>query len=77
MSDTVLVLGVLFLTIVAPLALILHFVTKWKKSRELTSSDETLIEEVWEIAQKLENRVYVLEEILDLESPNWRNKHES
>ncbi|MFK8052599.1 MAG: envelope stress response membrane protein PspB [Woeseiaceae bacterium] len=77
MSDTVLVLGVLFLTIVAPLAIILHFVTRWKKSRELTSSDETLIEEVWEIAQKLENRVYVLEEILDLESPNWRNKHES
>lgn len=74
MSDTFFVLGVLFLTIVAPLAIILHFVTKWKKTRELTRSDETLIEEVWEIAQKLENRVYVLEEILDLESPDWRNK---
>ncbi|MEL7296025.1 MAG: envelope stress response membrane protein PspB [Pseudomonadota bacterium] len=74
MSDYVFVLCILFLTIALPLAIILHFVTKWKASRELTHSDESLIEEVWDIAQKIETRVQVLEEILDLESPDWRNK---
>lgn len=74
MGDALFVLCILFLTIVAPLAIILHFVTKWKTSRELTRSDETLIEEVWEIAQKLESRVNVLEAILDDEAPDWRNK---
>ncbi|MEN7343305.1 MAG: envelope stress response membrane protein PspB [Pseudomonadota bacterium] len=74
MSEFTFVLAILFLTIVVPLAIILHFITKWKASRELTRSDETLIEEVWEIAQKLETRVQVLEEILDMEAPDWRTK---
>ena len=47
MSDALFVFGILFLVVVAPLAIILHFVTKWKKTRELTRTDEDLIEEVW------------------------------
>lgn len=74
MGDALFVLGILFLVIVAPLAIILHFVTRWKKTRELTHSDEVLIEEVWEIAQKLEHRVHVLETILDDEAPEWRQR---
>ena len=74
MSDGVFVLGVLFLTVVAPLIIILHFVTRWKKARELTSSDESLMQEVWEIAQRLEGRIHVLETILDDEAPEWREK---
>ena len=74
MSSAALVLGILFLTIVLPLTIILHFVTKWKKTRELTNSDELMIEEVWDIAQKLESRVNVLEAILDDDSPDWRTK---
>ena len=74
MSDQVFVLGILLLTVVFPLVIILNFITKWKKTRELTSSDESMIEEVWQIAQQMENRVMALETILDAESPDWRHK---
>ncbi|MEM7611256.1 MAG: envelope stress response membrane protein PspB [Pseudomonadota bacterium] len=74
MDEAFFVLGILFMTIVAPLAIILHFVTKWKKTRELTHSDESMMEEVWGIAQELESRVNVLESILDDEAPDWRNR---
>ena len=74
MDEALFVFGILFLVVVAPLAIILHFITKWKKTRELTRTDEDLIEEVWEIAQKLEHRVHVLETILDDEAPDWRHR---
>ena len=74
MDGAYFVFGILFLTIVLPLTIILHFVTRWKKTRELTGSDEALIEEVWEIAVGLEQRVHVLETILDQETPDWRER---
>ena len=72
MEDAIFVFGILFLTIILPLTIILHFVTRWKKTRELTGSDEAMIEEVWDIALRLEQRVHVLETILDQEAPDWR-----
>lgn len=74
MDESVFILGVLFLTVVAPLIIILHFVTRWKKARELTNADESMMEEVWAIAQKLEGRINVLETILEDEAPDWRKR---
>ncbi|MEL6868932.1 MAG: envelope stress response membrane protein PspB [Pseudomonadota bacterium] len=74
MGDELFVLIIIFLTVVVPLITVLHFITKWKKSRELTVADESMMEEVWEIAQKLESRVNVLETILDDEAPDWRSR---
>ena len=36
---------VLFLTIVAPLFIVLHFVTKWKQGREISGDDEQMLED--------------------------------
>ncbi|MEO0574513.1 MAG: envelope stress response membrane protein PspB [Pseudomonadota bacterium] len=74
MGDEIFVISIIFLTVVAPLIIVLHFITKWKKTRELTVDDESMMEEVWNIAQKLESRVNVLETILDDEAPDWRNR---
>lgn len=74
MDESVFILGVIFLTVVAPLIIILHFVTRWKKARELTNADESMMEEVWAIAQKLEGRINVLETILEDEAPDWRKR---
>lgn len=74
MGEGVFVLSIIFLTVVAPLIIVLHFITKWKKTRELTTADESMMEEVWDIAQKLESRVNVLETILDDEAPDWRSR---
>ncbi len=53
-------------------AVVLHFITEWKKTNSLSSDDERLIEDLWKTAQKLEKRVESLETILDQEAPDWR-----
>jgi phage shock protein B len=74
MSETMYILGILFVTIVLPLWIILHYVTKWKKSRELSGTEEEMLEEIWTLSQNMESRLNALETILDDEVPDWRKK---
>lgn len=66
-------LGVLALTVVAPIAIIGHYVTKWRSTRGLSAEEERTIAELWETAERLRARVVNLERILDAEAPGWRN----
>ncbi len=65
---------VLFLTIVIPLIVVLHFITKWKQSREISGDDEKLLEDMYEMSQRMEERIVALETILEDELPDWRKK---
>jgi phage shock protein B len=66
--------GILFLVIVAPLIIILHYVTKWKTSKGLSNEDEKMLEELWDSAQQMESRINALETILDNEVADWRKR---
>ncbi len=68
------VLGIIILCVPVPLLIIFHYTAKWKKSRELSGSDEQMLEELWTRAQKMEDRVETLETILDESDPQWRKK---
>jgi phage shock protein B len=65
---------IIFFAIPAPLFIVLHFVTKWKQSREISGGDEKMMEDMWRLSQRLEDRLESLETILDNEVPNWRRK---
>ena len=65
---------VLFLTIIAPLFIVLHFVTKWKQGREISGDDEQMLEDLYVLSQRLEDRLETLERILDDDTNEWRNK---
>lgn len=65
------VLGILFIVIVVPLWLILHYSTAWKKTKSLTKGDEQLLEELWNLSQRMEERIETLEVILDRENKGW------
>lgn len=65
---------VVFIAIPAPLFIVLHFITKWKQSREISGGDEKMLEDVWLLAQRMEERLETLETILDSELPDWRRK---
>ena len=68
------VIAILFVTIVLPLVIVLHYVTKWREAKGLTNEDEKLLEEIWESAQKMESRINALETILDEQAPDWRKR---
>lgn len=65
---------IVFLLIPAPLFIVLHFITKWKQSREISGGDEEMLEDLWTLSQRLEQRLESLETILDSELPDWRRK---
>ena len=53
--------------------LIFHYITKWKTQATLTTEDENLLEELHELARRLDERVCTVERIMTAENPNWRS----
>jgi len=68
------VLGVLFLTVVAPVWIVAHYLTRWRTAKTLSSEDESLLAEVWGSTDKMDARLRNLERILDAEHPGWRDE---
>ena len=65
---------ILFLTVLAPLIVIFYFITKWKQTREISGDDERMLEELWTLSQRLEERIETLERILDDDEPTNRRQ---
>ncbi len=63
---------ILLMVIVAPIWIIAHYLTRWRLAKSLSDSDEKLLNELRQLADKLDERVGVVEKILDSESPHWR-----
>lgn len=52
--------------------LIFHYITKWKQSATLTQADEKMLDEMFEIARRLEDRVETVERLVADGDPNWK-----
>jgi phage shock protein B len=52
--------------------LILHYVTRWKTAATLTTGDERLLEELHDLARRLDERLGTVERIVTADNPNWR-----
>ncbi|BAO43939.1 envelope stress response membrane protein PspB [Thiolapillus brandeum] len=72
--DALLALPIIFMVIIVPLWLSLHYWYKSRASKALSKADEETLAELWQLSEKLERRVESLETILDREAPGWRHK---
>jgi len=52
--------------------LILHYVTKWKTAATLTTDDEALLGELYQLARRLEDRLETVERLVSTEHPEFR-----
>jgi phage shock protein B len=52
--------------------LIFHYITKWKQAKTLTGDDEKLLDELHEMARRLDDRLCTIERIMNAENPNWQ-----
>ena len=59
---------------VLPLAIIMHYLTKWKATRGLSENEERMLEDLWRTGQRMESRLNSLEAILEDEVPDWRKR---
>jgi phage shock protein B len=53
--------------------LVFHYVTQWKKAATLTGEDEKLLDELHDLARRLDERMCSIERIMTAENPNWRS----
>ena len=68
---------ILFLTVALPIYIVMHFVTKWKQTREYSRDDEQMLEDLWLMSQRLDERLETLERILEYDLPPRRRGYES
>ncbi|SEK59547.1 phage shock protein B [Sphingomonas palmae] len=52
--------------------LIFHYVTKWKTAPRITDEDERLLDEMYNLARRLEERVNTVERIVAADNPDFR-----
>jgi phage shock protein B len=52
--------------------IVLHYVSKWKTAATLTTEDERLLDDLHELARRLDDRMCTIERIVQAENPNWR-----
>lgn len=68
--------AVVFLVVVAPIWLILHYWTQMRGHRGMSAEDQEQLTAALAMAEKLEARVRTLETILDAEHPQWRERQD-
>jgi phage shock protein B len=74
MSTALFVLTIIFMTVIVPLFVIMHYTTKWKATKGLSDDEHQMLEDLWKESQAMQSRVNALETILDNEVPDWRSK---
>lgn len=52
--------------------LIMHYVTKWKQAPKITTEDEQMLDEMYNLARRLEDRVTTVERIVAADNPDFR-----
>ncbi|MGH6912325.1 MAG: envelope stress response membrane protein PspB [Geminicoccales bacterium] len=60
---------IVFLVIVAPIWIIAHYTTRWRMAKTLSPEDEKQLAALWQVAERMEERLVNLERILDDEAP--------
>ncbi|WP_434017196.1 envelope stress response membrane protein PspB [Thalassotalea sediminis] len=74
MEEIIIAPVIIFMLVVAPIWLVLHYRSKRQISQGLTEEEYLQLSELSELADKMADRIKTLEAILDAETPDWRNK---
>ncbi len=52
--------------------MILHYITKWKTGATLTNGDEALLEELYQLARRLDQRMDTVERLVASDNPEFK-----
>jgi len=74
MEEIIVVPVIIFMIIVAPIWLVLHYRSKKQVSQGLSQEEYIQLSELSEAADTMADRIQTLEAILDAETPTWRTK---
>lgn len=72
MEDIIIPLVIVPIVVLGLPWLIFHYITRWKTAATLTGEDEKLLDELHELARRLDDRMVTIERIMAAENPGWR-----
>ncbi len=52
--------------------IIFHYITKWKTASTLTTGDEALLEELYQVAKRLDARMDTVERLVAADNPSFQ-----
>jgi phage shock protein B len=52
--------------------LVFHYITKWKQAPKITVEDEQLLDDMFNLARRLEERLVTVERIAAADHPDWK-----
>lgn len=71
MEDIVPIVAILGIVVGLPW-IILHYITRWKTSATLTTGDEALLDELYQLARRLDDRMDTVERLVASDNPEFR-----
>ena len=72
--EVLLVPAVLFMVVVAPIWLVMHYRSKRRGQAALSGEERAELERLTDLADRMGERIETLEAILDAETPDWRRR---
>ncbi len=73
MEDVIVPVAVVGMLFIGLPGMILHYLTKWKSQTGISSQDEALLDELHELARRLDQRIETVERIVAADNPNWKD----
>lgn len=52
--------------------IIFHYITKWKTAATITNDDEALLEELYQLAKRLDERMDTVERLVSADNPGFQ-----
>ena len=52
--------------------IVLHYITKWKTAAAITPDDEVLLEELYRLAKRLDERMDTVERLAAMDNPEFK-----
>lgn len=52
--------------------LVFHYITKWKTAATITPGDENLLEELYQLARRLDERMNTVERLVASDNPDFK-----
>lgn len=74
MEDILVPIGIVGMLFIGLPWLILHYSTQWKRAGTISREDEDLLDELYDTARRLDERMTSIERIIAADNPDWRHE---
>lgn len=72
MEDVLVPIAVCGFLFVAMPWIVLHYITRWKTAATITNDDEALLEELYQLAKRLDDRMDTVERLVAADHPDFQ-----